>query len=420
MVAIGRGVVVLAAEVVGRSGLIETDKEATFDRLEVHRDEFLYPKIAEHRGRVVRATGDDSLLVEFASPTDAVRCAVEVQQGMIDHEIGVTPDRRTTYRIGIDIGGATANRDDLVIRAVAALPVDELATLIKSGADAYRKNENVAVLLSASADPGGLCISNTVWAAIRDELSFPFEDIGEQHLGIRASPVHCYKLSASAVAAIRRGAGQHRPDRSSRGAGLRVAAGVGGVFATFGICGVALWAWLAATSSTVPIPAPATIGSDVSSISSTADRDRRAPSAPEPAVAIGITDTTKPPSSTLQPAVANDTAVDREVQARLDPQGQPASKPGVDRDAQTPSAWPPQPDTGAVVIRGRQAMSALQATPDSAAVVRGAQAPPAQQTVPAIATAVVKGNQASSMPQREPDAGAVVRGSRPPSGLAVP
>ena len=419
MVGIGRGVVVLAAEVVGRSNLIESDKKATFNRLEAHRDRFLDPKTAEHHGRIARATGD-SLLVEFASPTEAVRCAIEMQQGMMDREIGVTPDRRITYRIGIDIGEATANRDDLVIRAVASLPVDELATLIKSGADTYRKNEDVAVLLAASADPGGLCISDTVWAAIRDELSYSFEDAGEQRVGIRAAPVHSYKLTASAIAAIRHSSVQHRPDRSSRGARLRVAAGAGSVFAIFAVCGVALWAWLGATSSTVPIPASATMGSEVRSNSSTADTAPRASSALEQTVGTGIADIIKPPASGLQPPLANDTAVAREFQARLDPQDQPASNPVADGDAQTPSAWPPQPDSGAVVIRGRQAVSALQATPDTAAVVRGKEASSAQQTMPEIGTAVVKGKQSSSTPQSEPDPGAVVRGSRPPSGPAVP
>src|SRR5438552_15361447 len=93
MAGIGRPIVVLAADVVGYSSRIGADEEGTLGRLEAHRHQFVYPKVAEHCGCIVRAA-DESLLVEFASPIEAVRCAVEVQRGIIDRNIGTAPDRR--------------------------------------------------------------------------------------------------------------------------------------------------------------------------------------------------------------------------------------------------------------------------------------------------------------------------------------
>ena len=191
MAAIGRLIVMLATDVAGYASLIGADEAGTLERLEAHRHQLVYSKIEEHHGRVVRATAG-SLLVEFASPTEAVRCAVELQVGMIDRNISTAPDRRIAFRVGIDVRGVTANGDNLVSRAVAALPIDELATLIKPGAESYGDADNMAVRVAALADPGGICISSAVQDAIRDQLPYTFEDIGRYNLGIRITPVHCY------------------------------------------------------------------------------------------------------------------------------------------------------------------------------------------------------------------------------------
>jgi hypothetical protein len=155
MAGIGRFIVTLAAEVVGYSKLIRADEKGTIEQLEAHRDQFVRPKIAEHSGRIVRAT-EDNLLVEFESATEAVRCAVELQNGMIDRNIRTLPDRRITFRIGVTIGQAPDNGDDLVSRAVAALPRDTLATLIKPGAQGHGEHGNIAVRLAALAEPAGI------------------------------------------------------------------------------------------------------------------------------------------------------------------------------------------------------------------------------------------------------------------------
>src|ERR1700756_1604630 len=100
MAANGRLIAMLAAEVAGYSSLIEADKEGTLERLAEHRRQLVYPKVEEHLGRVVKTT-DTSLLAEFASPTEAVRCAVELQRSMIDRNTGTAPERRMAFRVGL-------------------------------------------------------------------------------------------------------------------------------------------------------------------------------------------------------------------------------------------------------------------------------------------------------------------------------
>src|ERR1700730_8250063 len=94
---------ILAADVAGYSRLMGADEEGTHERLKAHLRELVDPKIKEHRGRVVKNTGD-GFLAEFASVVDAVRCAAEVQRGMIDREPEVPEDRRIRFRIGINLG----------------------------------------------------------------------------------------------------------------------------------------------------------------------------------------------------------------------------------------------------------------------------------------------------------------------------
>jgi len=186
MAATGRPIVMLAAEVVGYSRLIRADEKGTLEQLETHRDQFVYPKITEHSGRIVRATGD-CLLVEFESPIDAVQCAVELQRGMVDRNLRTLPDQRITFRFGVSADQVTANGNDLVSRAVAALPGNILATLIKPGTEFYRERGNLAVRLAGLAEPAGICISDAVQDAIRDRLPYMFADIGKQNLGNRRS-----------------------------------------------------------------------------------------------------------------------------------------------------------------------------------------------------------------------------------------
>ena len=162
---------ILAADVAGYSRLMGADEEGTLERLKALRRELVDPKIAEHRGRIVKTTGD-GLLVEFASVVDAVRCAVEVQQAMPERNTGVAADSRIELRIGINLGDVIVEGDDL-----------------------YGDGVNIAARIEALADPGGVFVSNTVHDHVRDRLPFVFEDLGEQQVKNIARPVRVYRVA---------------------------------------------------------------------------------------------------------------------------------------------------------------------------------------------------------------------------------
>jgi TolB-like protein/class 3 adenylate cyclase len=161
---------ILAADVAGYSRLMGADEEGTLERLKALRRELLDTKIAEHRGRLVKTTGD-GLLVEFASVVDAVRCAVEVQQGMPGRNTDVGADSRIELRIGINLGDVIVEGDDL-----------------------YGDGVNIAARIEALADAGGVFVSNTVHDHVRDRLPFVFEDLGEQQVKNIARPVRVYRV----------------------------------------------------------------------------------------------------------------------------------------------------------------------------------------------------------------------------------
>ena len=416
MAAVGRLVVILAADVVGYSRLIEAGEENTLKRLEARRQQLVYSKVEEHNGRIVRATGG-SLLVEFASPTEAVRCAVEIQRGMIDHNIGAAADRGIAFRIGINIGDVTPTGNDLVSRAVAALPTDRLMTLVKPGTEIYGNSSRIAERIAAFAQPGGICISYAVWDAIRDQLPYTFEDIGQRNLDICAAPVHCYAMNADPVASSPRLAAQNSQRRPIR---LRSAAIAGGVFATVGIWGVALLAWLGTNSPTL-IPAPVTAGSGVTSVGITADGAALALSPRQSALMSTTADKdAQAPWASQSSLASNNAAMDSGIQALPSRPALPEIGAVVVRGKQAPSAWQTTDDNGTAALRSTQAPSVLQTTANSGAVVvRGKEQASALQTTPDSGAAVVRGNQEPSPLQIAPDGATdVVRGTRVFSGAA--
>ena len=170
MTATRRLAAILAADVAGYSRLMGADEEGTLERLKALRRELFDPKIAEHRGRIVKTTGD-GMLVEFASVVDAVRCAVAVQRAIAVRETGVAADRRIELRIGINLGDVIVEGDDL-----------------------YGDGVNIAARIEALADPGGVFVSNTVHDHVRDRLPFVFEDLGEQQVKNIARPVRVYRV----------------------------------------------------------------------------------------------------------------------------------------------------------------------------------------------------------------------------------
>jgi len=169
---------VVAADIAGYSRLMGTDEEGTLAQLKACRRDLIDPGIARRRGRIVKTTGD-GFLIEFSSPVEAVRWAVEMQQGMIERNADVPDGKRLLFRVGINLGDVIVDDKDLYGDAV-----------------------NIAARLEALAEPGGICISRTVRDQIRDRLALPFEDGGEQSVKNIARPIRVYALTAGALAAL--------------------------------------------------------------------------------------------------------------------------------------------------------------------------------------------------------------------------
>jgi len=183
---------ILAADVAGYSRLIGADEGGTLERLRALRRQLLDPKIAEHRGRLVKTTGD-GLLIEFGSVVDALRCAVDVQREMTGRNTGMPPDNRIEFRIGINMG-------DIVV----------------DDGDIFGDGVNVAARLEALAEPGGICVSARVQEDAAGKLDLVFEDIGEQQLKNIVRPVRVYRVVTEACPeTLRSGADPPLPDKPS-------------------------------------------------------------------------------------------------------------------------------------------------------------------------------------------------------------
>src|SRR5437016_155751 len=167
---------ILAADVAGYSRLIGADEEGTLARLRAIRRELIDPKIAEHRGRIVKTTGD-GLLVEFASVVDALRCAAAVQQAMAERNAGIPPAERIEFRVGIHQG-------DIVVE----------------DGDIFGDGVNIAARLEAVAEPGGICVSARVQEDAAGRLDLAFDDLGEPELKNITRSVRVYRIAGNAGA----------------------------------------------------------------------------------------------------------------------------------------------------------------------------------------------------------------------------
>jgi adenylate cyclase len=165
-----RLVAILAADVAGYSRLIGADEERTLERLMTLRADLIDLKIVEHRGRIVKTTGD-GLLVEFSSVVDALRCATELQAAMAGRNADVPIDQRIEFRIGINVG-------DIVVE----------------GGDIFGDGVNIAARLEALAQPGEICVSARVREDAAGRLDLAFDDMGEQQLRNIARPVRVYRV----------------------------------------------------------------------------------------------------------------------------------------------------------------------------------------------------------------------------------
>jgi adenylate cyclase len=170
MTATRRLAAILAADVAGYSRLIGADEEGTLNRLRSIRTDVIDPKISEHRGRIVKTTGD-GLLVEFTSVVDALRCATQWQRAMRKRDAGIPDDNRIEFRIGVHQGDIVVEDDDI-----------------------FGDGVNVAARLEALADPGGICVSARIQEDVAGRLDLTFDDLGEQNLKNIARPVRVYRV----------------------------------------------------------------------------------------------------------------------------------------------------------------------------------------------------------------------------------
>jgi TolB-like protein/class 3 adenylate cyclase len=161
---------ILAADVVGYSLLMGADEEGTHGQLKAHRANLVDPKIAAHRGRIVKTTGD-GLLAEFSSAVDAVRCAVDIQLGMASANLNIPNTKRIQLRIGIHVGD-----------------------IISEDGDIFGDGVNVAARLEGLADPGGICVSARVHEDVEGRLDIAFKDGGQQQLKNIARPVRVFRI----------------------------------------------------------------------------------------------------------------------------------------------------------------------------------------------------------------------------------
>jgi TolB-like protein/tetratricopeptide (TPR) repeat protein len=167
---------ILAADIVGYSRLMGADDEGTLSQLKIHHNTLVEPKIKEYRGYIVRTTGD-GLLVLFASVVEALRCAIEIQRGMVKRNARVPPEKRIAFRMGINVG-------DVII----------------DGVSVHGDGVNVAARLEALADIGGICVSRRVQEDAHGTIDIAFEDTGEQQLKNIARLVHVYRVRLEGTA----------------------------------------------------------------------------------------------------------------------------------------------------------------------------------------------------------------------------
>jgi adenylate cyclase len=171
---------ILVADVVGYSRLAGADEDRTLSRLRGLRSDLIDPAIAAHRGRVVKRTGDGSI-IEFRSVVDAVRCAIEVQTGVIDRNAGVQPERRIEFRVGIHLGDVVEEMDG----------------------DLMGDGVNIAARLESIAKPGAICLSEDAYRQVKRRLDLAVTDLGPTHLKNIAEPVRVYAMEVGQPAAAK-------------------------------------------------------------------------------------------------------------------------------------------------------------------------------------------------------------------------
>ena len=162
---------ILVSDVVGYSRLTGVDEDRILARLRTLRSDLIDPTIAVHHGRVVKRTGDGSI-IEFRSVVDAVRCAIEVQSGLAERDAGLPPEKRIEYRVGIHLGDVVEEEDG----------------------DLMGDGVNIAARLEGVAKPGTICLSEQAYWQVKGRLDLKVTDLGNTTLKNIAEPVHAYSV----------------------------------------------------------------------------------------------------------------------------------------------------------------------------------------------------------------------------------
>jgi adenylate cyclase len=168
---------ILVSDVVGYSRLAGADEDRILARLRTLRSDLIDPTIAVHHGRIVKRTGDGTI-VEFRSVVDAVRCAIDIQTGLIERNAGLPPDKRIEFRVGIHLGDVVEESDG----------------------DLMGDGVNIAARLEGICEPGAICLSSAAYEQVRDRINEEFVDLGEMELKNIARPVRVYSLRAGVPA----------------------------------------------------------------------------------------------------------------------------------------------------------------------------------------------------------------------------
>ena len=175
---------ILVTDIVGYSRLAGADEERTLARIRALRSDLVEPTIAANRGRIVKSTGDGAI-VEFRSVVDAVRCAIELQNGMVERNAGVPPERRIEYRVGVHLGDVVEESDG----------------------DLMGDGVNIAARLEGVAKPGAICLSEQAYWQVKGRLDLKVTDLGATNLRTSPSRSASTRSKSAAAAASRRPAG---------------------------------------------------------------------------------------------------------------------------------------------------------------------------------------------------------------------
>src|ERR1700720_792843 len=194
---------ILAADVVGYSRLVGADEDRTLARLRALRSDLIDPTVAVHRGRVVKRTGDGSL-IEFRSVVDAVLCAIEVQNGMAERNAGLPPERRIEFRVGIHLGDVVEEADG----------------------DLMGDGVNIAARLEGIANPGAICLSEDAYRQVSGRLDMAVTDLGPTQLKNIERPIRGYWLQVGVPAPAKPWTQAKPPEPKRRPALVPLVAGI--------------------------------------------------------------------------------------------------------------------------------------------------------------------------------------------------